>query len=117
MITFETYISDALGDTYDMDEVKKDRETVDPYDDLNEIRIFYETEKKKWYFISKNRDDMNREQFSSFIFSDDHQDIKDFENTLVFKIYDKNNDAFWSFDEYMFTSKRNTINIIFLFLI
>jgi hypothetical protein len=103
-ITFQAYINDALGDSYDMDELEKN--TADSSHDLHDVRFFYQTEKKKWYFITKGQDKMSREQFSAFIFSEDHQDIIDFENEMIFKLYDKNNDGLWSFDEYMQTVKR-----------
>jgi Ca2+-binding EF-hand superfamily protein len=103
-ITFHAYINDALGDSYDMDELEKS--TADSSHDLHDVRVFYQTEKKKWYFITKGQDEMSREQFAAFIFSEDHQHIIDFENEMIFKLYDKNNDGFWSFDEYMQTVKR-----------
>jgi hypothetical protein len=117
MISFQTYINDALGDANDLEEIEKNLNREDSSENLEDIRIFYETEQKKWYFISKGQEKMNREQFAAFIFSDEHPDIKEFENELVFKKYDKNKDGLWSFDEFILTKRNQKFFLTCYFLI
>ncbi len=98
-ISFEEY-GRATFENYD---VLKAGKLVDK--EYAQIKNLYETEKKKWDFISGKHENsestLDRMQFYSFVYSEEFPHIHEYESGLIFKQFDTNLDATLDFKEFI----------------
>lgn len=70
----------------------------------------FETEKKKWFFISGQSEDkiaLNGVQFYSFVFSDEFPHIHEYELGITFNLFDKNSDGYLDVQEFVDSIQSN----------
>lgn len=75
-----------------------------PDEEYLDIKNLFETEKKKWFFISGQSEDkiaLNGVQFYSFVFSDEFPHIHEYELGITFNLFDKNSDGYLDVQEFV----------------
>lgn len=101
LISFEQYAKDAFENFYDMENLEKDLESFKEEDqDLLEVNRLYKAEKERWNFLSKNKRELNHEDFYKFTHPEEFEDLKDLESAIYFKYFDTNKDGVVSLNEY-----------------
>lgn len=74
--------------------------------EFKELKNLYEIEKQKWIHLSSSLEtSLTFDQFYQFIYTEEFPNIREFEESITFNVYDQDKNGYLSVDEFMENSR------------